>query len=178
MGRHQQLLRLIITVWSVRPVAESASQYIEIEYNQELKPLEAVLSGVKQPVDFFICGTIEIPMPRVGRRPRNAVVSRARRTDRRPCAAGGTGALRPGASDERRFVRAQRMADLSRTGQNRREIMGANFENIVLKVKAGLGCEDASVCAEFYKLLVYDRGGFFLAHRDTEKTEGCSAPWS
>jgi len=40
-------------------------QYIEIEYNQELKPLEAVLSGVKQPGEFFTCGTIEIPMPRV-----------------------------------------------------------------------------------------------------------------
>ena len=40
-------------------------QYIEIDYNQELKPLEAVLSGVKQPGDFFICGTTEIPMSRV-----------------------------------------------------------------------------------------------------------------
>jgi hypothetical protein len=40
-------------------------QYIEIEYNQELKPLEAVLSGVKQPGDFFVCGAMEMPMPRV-----------------------------------------------------------------------------------------------------------------
>ena len=51
-----QSLRLIITVWPVRPVAESALQYIEIEYNQELKPLEAVLSDVKHPGDFFVCG--------------------------------------------------------------------------------------------------------------------------
>ena len=36
----------------------------------------------------------------------------------------------------------------------------------------GLGCDDASVSAELYKLLVYDRGGFFLAHRDTEKIDG------
>jgi hypothetical protein len=40
-------------------------QYIEIEYSQELKPLEAVLSGVKQPGDFFVCCAIEMPMPRV-----------------------------------------------------------------------------------------------------------------
>jgi hypothetical protein len=39
-------------------------QYIEIEYNQELKPLGAVLSDVKHPADFFVCA-IEIPMPRV-----------------------------------------------------------------------------------------------------------------
>jgi 2OG-Fe(II) oxygenase superfamily len=47
-----------------------------------------------------------------------------------------------------------------------------NFENILSKVKTGLGCDDAIVTAELYKLLVYDRGGFFLAHRDTEKADG------
>jgi hypothetical protein len=40
-------------------------QYIEIEYNQRLKPLETALSGVKQPGDFFVCGAIDMPMPRV-----------------------------------------------------------------------------------------------------------------
>jgi len=40
-------------------------QYIEVEYNQELRPLEAVLSRVKQPGDFFVGGTVEMPMPRV-----------------------------------------------------------------------------------------------------------------
>jgi len=39
-------------------------------------------------------------------------------------------------------------------------------------VKTGLGCDDTIVTAELYKLLVYDRGGFFLAHRDTEKADG------
>lgn len=47
-----------------------------------------------------------------------------------------------------------------------------NFENILSKVKAGLGGDDTSVSAELYKLLVYDHGGFFLSHRDTEKTDG------
>ena len=40
-------------------------EYIEVEYNRELKPLEATLSDVKRPGDFFIAGTMEIPMPRV-----------------------------------------------------------------------------------------------------------------
>ena len=48
----------------------------------------------------------------------------------------------------------------------------ANFESIVSKVKAGLGCQDAKISAELYKLLIYDRGGFFLAHPDTERTVG------
>jgi hypothetical protein len=28
------------------------------------------------------------------------------------------------------------------------------------------------ISAEFYKLLIYEEGGFFLPHRDTEKTHG------
>ena len=40
-------------------------QDIGIEYNRQLKPLEALLSGVRQPGDFFVFGTVEIPMPRV-----------------------------------------------------------------------------------------------------------------
>jgi hypothetical protein len=38
--------------------------------------------------------------------------------------------------------------------------------------RSGLGCGNASVSAELYKLLVYDRDGFFLEHRDSEKTDG------
>lgn len=39
--------------------------HIEVEYNRELKALEAILKGVRQPGDFFAAGTMEIPMPRV-----------------------------------------------------------------------------------------------------------------
>ena len=38
---------------------------IEIEYNRQLRPFEALLSGVRQPGDFFVSGTVEIPMPRI-----------------------------------------------------------------------------------------------------------------
>lgn len=39
---------------------------------------------------------------------------------------------------------------------------------IVARVAEGLGLTDP-VTAEFYKLLVYEEGGFFVSHRDTEK---------
>jgi hypothetical protein len=42
----------------------------------------------------------------------------------------------------------------------------------VARAAADLGCEGTTVSAEFYKLLVYDEGGFFVAHRDSEKTGG------
>jgi hypothetical protein len=46
------------------------------------------------------------------------------------------------------------------------------FNNILLKVTTGLGCPDPTISAELYKLLIYKTGGFFLAHRDTEKEPG------
>lgn len=40
-------------------------KFIEVEYNQDLKPLETVLSAIKRPGDFFVSGAIEMPMPKV-----------------------------------------------------------------------------------------------------------------
>lgn len=46
-----------------------------------------------------------------------------------------------------------------------------NLDDMVKRAAAGLGVA-GSVSAELYKLLVYDAGGFFVSHRDTEKTAG------
>jgi hypothetical protein len=40
-------------------------KFIEVEYNEDLKPLESVLVGVKRPGDFFVSGALEMPMPKV-----------------------------------------------------------------------------------------------------------------
>ena len=45
---------------------------------------------------------------------------------------------------------------------------------LVSDAARGLGVEEP-VAADFYKLLVYDAGGFFLDHRDTERTPGMFA---
>ena len=34
-------------------------KFIDVEYNEDLKPLEIVLAGVKQPGDFFVNGALE-----------------------------------------------------------------------------------------------------------------------
>src|SRR2546430_6477748 len=49
---------------------------------------------------------------------------------------------------------------------------GRSFQLILSTVTDGLGCTGTDISAEFYKLLVYEEGGFFLPHRDTEKTNG------
>jgi hypothetical protein len=148
-------------------------QYIEVEYNQELRPLEAVLSHVKQPGDFFVCGTVEMPMPRVEVEgagtlsfpvPDAQIAAIVRRAKRGPY---GRGQETIVDTSVRKVW--QVAPDKVKLGG---KSWAANFETILSKVKAGLGCEDASTSAALYKLLVYERGGFFLAHRDTEKADG------
>lgn len=48
------------------------------------------------------------------------------------------------------------------------------IKTIVRRSAEGLGVGE-NIRAELYKLLVYDEGGFFLSHRDTEKVDGMFA---
>jgi len=46
-----------------------------------------------------------------------------------------------------------------------------SFQKIMKEVSEGLGLDDDQLHADIYKLLVYQKGGFFSAHRDTEKVD-------
>jgi predicted 2-oxoglutarate/Fe(II)-dependent dioxygenase YbiX len=63
-------------------------------------------------------------------------------------------------------------------GPDRVRIRGRHWartlETILTRVAEGLGV-DTPITAEFYKLLLYDEGSFFIDHRDTEKTPGMFA---
>jgi hypothetical protein len=48
----------------------------------------------------------------------------------------------------------------------------ASFDEIMDRVAHGLGLSRDLLRAKLYKLLVYEPGGFFSAHRDTEKSRG------
>lgn len=48
------------------------------------------------------------------------------------------------------------------------------LDAIVARAAEGLGVDEA-IEAEFYKLLIYDEGSFFVGHRDTEKAPGMFA---
>ena len=52
------------------------------------------------------------------------------------------------------------------------------FARILDTAAAGLGCPGGRLDARLYKLLVYEPGGFFLPHRDTEKADGMIATLS
>ena len=148
-------------------------EFIEIEYNRDLKSLETVLSGVKRHGDFFVSGAMEMPMPKVDVDgvgalsfpvPEAQIAALVRQAERAPYGRGEKTVI----DTSVRKVWQIAPGKVRISGKS----WAANFETILSKVRAGLGCEGVAVSAELYKLLVYDREGFFLPHRDTEKTDG------
>ena len=154
-------------------LSRMAADSIRIEYNQDLKPLEALLDGVERAGDFFVSGVVEIPMPKVEVAgvgvlsfpvPPSQIAELILQASRAPYGRGEETIL-----DESVRKVWQLPPEKVRLGG---KSWAVSFENILKQVIAGLGCEGMAVSAELYKVLVYDTGGFFLAHRDTEKAGG------
>lgn len=76
-----------------------------------------------------------------------------------------------------RSVRDCRQIDADNIGLSGRGWRDS-FDEIVDRVASGLGLSRDLLDAEPYKLLVYEPGGFFSAHRDTEKSDGMVATLS
>jgi hypothetical protein len=49
---------------------------------------------------------------------------------------------------------------------------GSLIESILSQVKTDLGLNEQKVAAHLYKLLIYEKGDFFLPHKDSEKEKG------
>lgn len=150
-----------------------ADDSVHVEYNQSLKQLEALLSGVERPGDFFVSGVVEIPMPKVEVEgvgvlsfpvPATQIAALIQRATRAPYGRGKQTLL----DESVRKVWQLPPGKVRFGGKS----WTARFNDILQQVIAGLGCEGLPVSAEFHKFLVYDTGGFFLAHRDTEKAGG------
>ena len=72
--------------------------------------------------------------------------------------------------------------DCWQIGADRIRLAGAawpdTFSRILDMAASGLGCPPDRLDAQLYKLLIYEKGGFFSAHRDTEKAGGMIATLS
>ncbi len=84
------------------------------------------------------------------------------------------GSLWAGRGDGGRSCRPAHLADRFRQGEDRRTSLGEDLAELVAEATRGLGVNEP-VAADFYKLLVYDPGSFFVDHRDTEKVPGMFA---
>ena len=145
----------------------------QIEYNDQLEPLAELLSGIKRPGDFYVSGSVVAPLPRldiegVGTISFPLPEVQAREIIRQA-------ELAPYGKGEQTLV-DPKVRKVWQVAPTKIRLGGASwsatFETILVQVVKGLGCQQTAVTAEFYKLLLYDAGGFFVSHRDTEKTKG------
>jgi 2OG-Fe(II) oxygenase superfamily len=146
---------------------------IEIEYNLSLQLLEDLLSKVSKPGEFFMEGSREVPMPTITVNgvgvlsfpiPEIQVKAMIREASLAPYGRGEDTIL-----DTSVRKTWQISPDHIQIGGKSWQM---NFDAILDEIKTALGCLDVTVSAELYKLLIYDEGGFFLPHRDSEKSPG------
>jgi len=146
---------------------------IKVPYNRDLKALEDVLAAVRRPGDFFVRGVLETPIPRVEIDGvgvisfpilDSQIQDIIKHAERAPYGRGGETIL------DSSVRNTWQLTPLNvRIGGKSWE---HSFQHILSTVTDGLGCTGMDITAELYKLLIYEEGGFFLPHRDTEKTEG------
>lgn len=150
-----------------------AGPSIQVEYHQGLEPLEKVLSKVRRSGDFFVQGRVEVPIPKLEVDgigvvsfpvPETQIRQLIEQAERAPYGRGEETIL-----DTSVRKVWQLPPDKVRLGG---KSWAGSFQSIMGQAAAGLGCAESAVSAEFYKLLVYDQGSFFKAHRDTEKADG------
>jgi len=146
---------------------------IQVHYNQSLGALASLLSTVKRPGDFYSQGSRETALPRleiegVGvisfpLHPAHAaqIISQATKA---PYGRGEATLLDPTVRDVWQIsTRQVRLAG---------KAWAQTFSSILTQVARELGCEGRNINAELYKVLLYETGGLFKPHRDTEKAPG------
>jgi hypothetical protein len=150
-----------------------ANDRIAVPYNHKLKRLEALLSGVKRAGEFFVHGWLDAPIPRVEVDgvgvlsfpvPASQIQAIIKRAHRAPYGRGKHTIVDTSVRNAWQLD----SADVRIGGKAWEKA----FNQILSTVIAGLGCSGMNVSANLYKLLVYERGGLFRPHRDTEKSDG------
>ena len=149
---------------------------LDIEYNSGNAALKELLLSIDRPGDFCAHGKLFAPMPRlevegvgllsfpVPDMQVRALIAVAERTSygKGPDTLVDTS------------VRDCRQIDAARIRVSG-GAWGDTFQGIFDSAATGLGCRADRLDARLYKLLVYEPGGFFATHRDTEKADGMIA---
>ena len=147
-----------------------------IDYNQHNSRLEEVLNSIERSGDYFAEGRFEESPPYMSVEPVGTIAfpillpqvrSLIEAAERAPY----------GRGEETILDRSVR--DCWQIGANRVRFQGLRWDKtlawILGCVAEDLGLPRSGISAQLYKLLVYETGGFFSSHRDTEKVDGMVA---
>ena len=151
----------------------------DIEYGHENEHLVELLESVDRPGDYCIGDRLYVPMPRVtvdgvGELsfpvPVTQIDALIEAAERAPYGKGTRTLVDTAVRDCWQID-----ADRIRLGGR---AWSATLQKVMDLVTAGLGLADANLGVKLYKLLIYRQGGFFAAHRDSEKVAGMVATLS
>ena len=142
----------------------------------EQESLEVLLRTIDRPGEYWMQDRLLVPMPRIEVEGARSLSFPITEGQARSLAAVAQPA--PYGRGEQtlvdRSVRACRQIDAAQV-----RISGGAWHDTLAQVvglaAAGLGCPPERTSAQPYKLLVYEPGGFFSPHRDTEKVDGMVA---
>ena len=147
-----------------------------IEYYEQNPRLEEILESIERSGDYFAEGRLELSPPRISVDSVGTVAfpilppqvqSLIEVAERAPY----------GRGEETILDRSVR--DCWQIGANRVRFQGSRWGNTLASILAcvaeELGLPRDRISAQLYKLLVYETGGFFSSHRDTEKVDGMVA---
>jgi hypothetical protein len=137
--------------------------------------LAAALSTISRPGDFCIAGTADLLAPRLEVEGVGPIALPLLPVQAEQLIATAERAPYGRGEDTLTDTKVRRTWQI---GSERVRIGGRHWpgtlQTILLRAAEGLGVS-GPVDAEFYKLLVYDQGSFFVRHRDTEKLPGMFA---
>lgn len=144
-----------------------------IHYGEQHGEIEKLINSLDRPGDYCVHSKLVTPMPRLN-------VNRVG-TIAFPVQITQLGAL-IGAAERAPYGRGpdtvldRSVRDSWQIDRKKFQLGGPGWERtlktIIGRVAKGLGCDEKRLEARPYKLLVYEPGGFFEPHRDTEKKVG------
>ena len=148
----------------------------QIEYNLDHPGLESALKSVDRPGDYFVAGRVRASMPGIRVGPVGTIAFPILEAQVRSLVDAAERAPYGRGPDT---VLDTSVRDCWQINASRVQIFGASwrktFRSILESVADGLGCHRDCLSAQLYKLLIYEPGGFFSEHRDTEKVDGMIA---
>ena len=142
----------------------------DFHQNDPTETLVKLLKSIDRPGDFCVGGKLDVPMPRVTVDgvgdlsfpvPQVQIDALIEKAERAPYGK-GTKTLMDSSVRDCWQIDAKQVRLAGRTWPD-------TFKKIMDIVSKGLGLGKGKLDAQLYKLLVYGKGGFFAAHRDTEK---------
>ena len=145
-------------------------------FDERLSGLSDLISSIDRPGDYCVHGRFHTPMPRISSQATGVLAFPLQLAQLKELVALGERAPY-GRGEETILDRSVR--DCWQISPDQILVGGASwdeaFGHILERAAEGLGYPADVVQAELYKFLLYEEGGFFAPHRDTEKADGMVA---